>query len=69
MTAQGRSLMNGALNGTLKEKTAGLLLGANHGIIPKTATDIMSSDGSMQPTVIEIVAYGEDDYEEDKSTD
>jgi hypothetical protein len=73
MTSQGRSLMNGALNGTLKEKTAGLLLGVNHGMIPKTATDIMSSDGSMQPTVIEIVAYGEDDYEddyeEDKSTD
>jgi hypothetical protein len=64
MTSQGRSLINGALNGTLKEKTAGLLLGVNHGMIPKSATDIMSSDGSIMPTVIEIVAYGEDDYED-----
>jgi len=33
-------------------------------MIPKSATDIMSSDGSIMPTVIEIVAYGEDDYED-----
>ena len=70
ITKQGRTLINGALSGLLKEKTATLILGVNHGMIAKTETDLKSSDGSMQPTVIEIVAYGEDDYEEEEeSTD
>ncbi len=40
----------------------------NFGYKEKTEQDLMSTDGSMKPTVIEIVGYGEDDYEEE-STD
>ena len=61
MAHQGRRLMNGSLSGELREKTACLALSSNHGLVNKTETDLKSSDGSMQPTVIEIVGYGEDE--------
>ena len=51
--------MNGSLSGEFREKTATLALSSNHGLVIKTATDITSSDGSMKPTVIELVAKGE----------
>jgi hypothetical protein len=56
MTHQGRKLMNGSLTGEFKERTATLALSSNHGLVAKTETDITSSDGTMKPTIIELVA-------------
>lgn len=55
MTHQGRKLMNGSLTGEFKERTATLALSSNHGLVAKTETDITSSDGTMKPTIIELV--------------
>jgi len=60
MTKQGRVLMNGSLSGEFRERTATLALSSNHGLVTKTETDIKSSDGTMKPTVIELVAKYED---------
>jgi len=54
-TMQGRVLTNGALNGTLKEKSATLCLSSQHGWITKTEHDITSSDQSFIPNIIELV--------------
>jgi len=40
----------------------------NHDYSDRVEQDLKSTDGSMKPTVVEIVGYGEDDYEEE-STD
>ena len=47
--------MNGSLTGEFKERTATLALSSNHGLVAKTETDITSSDGTMKPTIIELV--------------
>jgi len=41
----------------------------NHGYSDKVEQDLKSSDGTMKPTIIEIVAYGEDKVEEAKDSD
>ena len=55
MTHQGRKLMNGSLSGEFKERTATLALSSNHGLVIKSETDITSSDGTMKPTIIQLV--------------
>ena len=54
-TKQSRTLKNGALNGTLKERSANLWLSSQHGWVTKTEHDITSSDQSFIPNIIEIV--------------
>lgn len=55
---QEASLLNGGLQGRLNANIAKLAL-ANHGYSDKIQTDMTSSDGSMKPTRIELVAPDE----------
>lgn len=55
---QEASLLNGGLQGRLNANIAKLAL-ANHGYSDKVQTDITSSDNSMKPTRIELVAPDE----------
>jgi hypothetical protein len=55
MAKQARALFNGALRGELREKTSSMML-SKHGYSEKQEVDLSSSDGSMRPTVIELVA-------------
>jgi hypothetical protein len=54
MAKQARKLINGALRGDLKERTSGMMLG-KHGYTVNQQVDHTSSDGTMKPTVIELV--------------
>lgn len=54
-TKQGRVLANGALNGTLKERSATLCLSSQHGWVSKTQQDITSSDNAFTPNIIKLV--------------
>lgn len=58
------SLLNGGLRGRFNAQISKLAL-ANHGYSDKQEIDNKSSDGSMTPTKIELVAY---DSSEDKPT-
>ena len=55
MAKQARALFNGALRGELREKTSSMML-SKHGYSEKQEVDLSSSDGTMRPTVIELVA-------------
>ena len=55
MKTQERLLVAKGLTSTTNTVITKLLL-SNHGYSEKTQTDLISTDGSMKPTVIEIVA-------------
>ena len=48
------TLINGGLNNTFNSAITKLVLG-KHGFHDKMEQDISSSDGSMKPTIIELV--------------
>jgi len=60
MAKQARTLFNGALKGELKEKTTGMML-SKHGYSERQEVDLSSTDGTMRPTIIELVAPTEED--------
>ena len=59
-SAQEVLLVNKGLQGDFNPTIAKLML-TNHGYSDKVETDMKSSDGSMTPTVIELVAVGDDE--------
>ena len=59
-TAQEMLLIDGGLNGGFNAVFAKMLM-TKHGYSDKVETDMKSSDGSMSPTVIELVAVGDDE--------
>jgi len=56
---QERISLNGGLKGDMNSTIVKLLL-ANHGYSERQAVDHQSSDGSMSPTRIELIAPGDD---------
>ena len=68
MKTQEVGLVNKSLRNEINPTIAKLMM-HNHDYSDRVEQDLKSTDGSMKPTVIEIVAYGEDDYEEEESTD
>ena len=55
MQVQAKTLVNNGLNNTFNSAITKLVLG-KHGYHDKMEQDIKSSDGTMKPTIIELVA-------------
>jgi len=55
MQVQAKTLVNNGLNNTFNSAITKLVLG-KHGYHDKMEQDITSSDGTMKPTIIELVA-------------
>ena len=53
-------LIDGGLNGDFNAPFAKMLM-SKHGYSDKVEADMKSSDGSMSPTVIELIAVGDDE--------
>ena len=64
LAKQTKMLFNGCLLGDLKENTAGKLLG-KQGYTTQHQVDNISTDGSMKPTVIELVGVTNESSAED----
>jgi len=59
LTKQARGLINGGLSNEFNASTTKMML-TKHGYSDRIETDISSSDGSMKPTVIELVGVRPD---------
>jgi putative protein p17 len=59
-TTQEMLLIDGGLNGDFNAPFAKMLM-SKHGYSDKVEADMKSSDGSMSPTVIELIAVGDDE--------
>ena len=57
---QRENLLTGGLTGSYNASIAKLLLSHNHGVMERSQVDTVSSDGSMSPQKIELVAGGEE---------
>jgi len=60
LTKQARGLINGGLSNEFNASTTKMML-TKHGYSDRIETDISSSDGSMKPTVIELVGVRPDE--------
>lgn len=60
LAKQQKVLINSGLAGDFNAQITKLVLG-KHGFHDKMDTDVTSSDGTMKPTVIELVAKGDSD--------
>lgn len=58
LSKQQKVLINNGLGGSFNAQITKLVLG-KHGFHDKVDQDLKSSDGSMKPTIIELVAKGE----------
>jgi len=56
-TKQSRTLKNGALNGTLKERSANLFLASQHGWVTRSEQEVVITDERVKhPDIIHLVA-------------